>query len=134
MISQAKAAIEEDGRGGGEEGAHVGAEGKTTMRGGRLEGGDGVGEVEEIGGFLEEGKEVEGMLVDDEGGVEGLDAAAALDLGEVRGDLMIRGRLRQRHRHPDIPGVVKGPSCEEKEGFKTSPIHAATSGINTYLY
>jgi hypothetical protein len=51
------------------------------------------GQVEQIGGVLGEGEEAEGRVVGDgERASEGLDMAAALDAGEVSGDLFRGGR------------------------------------------
>lgn len=82
-------AHEGDGAGGGEEGANVGADSEGGG-GVSVEGGDGLGgEVEHVGGILGERDDAEGGLVDGDGAAEGLYVAAALDFGEIGGDLLL---------------------------------------------
>jgi len=62
-------------------------------------------QVEQVGGVLGEGEEAEGGVVGDgERAAEGLDVAAALDAGEVGGDLLLGGR---RGRRAQRLGVVE---------------------------
>lgn len=48
-----------------------------------------LGEAEHVSGVFGKGDEAESGLVDGEGAAEGLDMAAALDSGEVSGDLLL---------------------------------------------
>lgn len=109
-------ALEEGGGGGGEEGTNIGAEGEgrglgAAQRGHRL-----GREVEQVGGVLAVCDDAEGGLLHGHGAAEGLDVAAALDLGQVSGDLLLgdgaggrhpKHRLRVSERLTRLPGLLE---------------------------
>lgn len=100
-LAGGEGALEEDAGGGDEEEARVGAEGDGGGRGGGVERRDGVvgRQVEQVGGVLGVGEEAEGGVVGDgERAAEGLDVAAALDAGEVGGDLLLGGGSGRREQ------------------------------------
>lgn len=81
--------VKEKGGGGGEEEVNVDVQDSCEKRKARERGWSGGGK--EAGGIIGEGKEAEEMLVNHKGSIEGLDAAAVLDLREVDGDLLLIG-------------------------------------------
>lgn len=98
-LARGEGALEEDGGRGGEKEARVCAERDGGRHRGGVERGDGVvgRQVEQVGGVLGVGEEAEGGVVGDgERAAEGLYVPAALDAGEVGGDLLLGGRGGRR--------------------------------------